>query len=541
MDFRRHPILYVVSLSLLCITPGCSTLYRSTNSQVAVNPVNGDNVRILQDAWNWDEGFHFQDRGKGITWVNMDNNQSVHLIRLEQPHHFSEVHPVFPQRQNPYKFADIGGAAGLAIAGVVGNNRDLNQNIVIGAFVGSAINALAWFMKPTKAYDRSFYFEPLRPIPEGNPQNPPLKIEGFHMRIPQGKHSWHYFENMDKYALERVEFINSSEEAIEIEYSNLDESLNEMLQNQGFQPVPSEGMFHRGEAVQLTGQLTEVREHRVQNIVRYELETEWWIYNAFGLNTDTASVTTSSNWALYNFSNPGFDRALIIEALDQALFQAIESESISDKLNRIEDLESEWTRNWDVIALEQPSAPAGKIAEALESIVTIAADDGHGSGCIIGSNGYIVTNYHVIADGALDYQVHFKDGSQLPAEIVRYHPVYDLALLKVDTTGLRPFQIRRTESIDIGDEAFALGTPYDIDLGASVTKGIVSGRRKDGNRSLIQTDVSISPGNSGGALITVQGELIGIVNEKVLGVGVEGIGFAIPAEAIESALFIDFQ
>jgi serine protease Do len=84
------------------------------------------------------------------------------------------------------------------------------------------------------------------------------------------------------------------------------------------------------------------------------------------------------------------------------------------------------------------------------------------------------------------------------------------------------------EAIAVGEEAYALGTPYDIDLGASVTKGIISGKRKDATRTLIQTDVSISPGNSGGALINEQGTLLGIVNEKVLGMGVEGIGFAIP-------------
>ncbi|MFZ9055260.1 MAG: trypsin-like peptidase domain-containing protein, partial [Flavobacteriales bacterium] len=75
----------------------------------------------------------------------------------------------------------------------------------------------------------------------------------------------------------------------------------------------------------------------------------------------------------------------------------------------------------------------------------------------------------------------------------------------------------------------------------SVTKGIISGKRKDGNRTLIQTDVSISPGNSGGALIDSDGTLIGVVNEKVLGTGVEGIGFAIPAAVLSEALMLEFK
>ena len=63
----------------------------------------------------------------------------------------------------------------------------------------------------------------------------------------------------------------------------------------------------------------------MQNIVRYELETAWWLYNAFGIASDTAHVTTASNWALYNFSNPGFDRDLISEAVVQAMFESLES------------------------------------------------------------------------------------------------------------------------------------------------------------------------------------------------------------------------
>ena len=106
---------------------------------------------------------------------------------------------------------------------------------------------------------------------------------------------------------------------------------------------------------------------------------------------------------------------------------------------------------------------------------------------------------------------------------------------------MTPFALDLSETINVGEEAYAMGTPYDIDLGASVTKGIISGKRKDGERTLIQTDVSISPGNSGGALINAEGVLIGVVNEKVLGLGVEGIGFAIPTHVIEEALSIEFQ
>jgi len=223
------------------------------------------------------------------------------------------------------------------------------------------------------------------------------------------------------------------------------------------------------------------------------------------------------------------------------MFLALENPTLEKRLGRIENLEKEWKKEWETISIPGNTKPAGKVAKALESVVTIAAADGHGSGCIVGTDGYIVTNQHVVSDTALTYTIYFNSGSIAEATILRYHPVYDLALLKVDTTGLQPFALDLSQSINVGEEAYAMGTPYDIDLGASVTKGIISGKRKDGERTLIQTDVSISPGNSGGALINSEGILIGVVNEKVLGLGVEGIGFAIPTHVIEEALSIKFE
>lgn len=541
MQMRKQHGPWMVCLAAAMLSTGCSVLYRSTSSQIAVHPENGSDVKISKDAWDWTEGFHYDPMGQGMTWIDLDNKEPVHLIRLEQEGHFPQVHPLFPVARNPYKIVDAGAALGLSIVGLTGQQRGIQSSIIWGAFIGAAANATALFAQPQRVFDKTYYFEGLNPMPTGNPINPPLKVEGFHMHIPSGDHSWHYFQNMDKYRIDRVEFMSTSDESIEIEYSNLDEGLNATLQNQSFQPPSADGMFQQQAGIQISGQLVGVEEHRVQNIVRYELATEWWVYNPFQIRTDTARISSHSNWALYNFSSPGFDRDLIAEGLNEALFQAIESETFAGKLNRIEDLELEWTKEWDVISVDQPLEPAGKVSSALESVVTVAAADGHGSGCIVSHDGYILTNYHVIADGDLDYQVHFQNGEQLLAQVVRYHPLYDLALLKVDTVGLKPFYINLTQSIDVGEEAYALGTPYDIDLGASVTKGIISGKRKDGNRTLIQTDVSISPGNSGGALISSTGELIGVVNEKVLGMGVEGIGFAIPAFHISDALMLEFK
>lgn len=473
--------------------------------------------------------------------IKLDNSETVHLIRAEKPGHYPIVYPVFPDYANPWKLLDlsltIGGAA-TAAAGVAQDNRSMATGV--GFFTGF-LNAIGLFTPPKKVFARNYLIDPVKALPLASPDKPAIRIEGFHMHIPEGGHTWQYFQDMSQFSENRVEFVSASDEAVDIPYSNLDEDFSKKLIEQGFHSEAAEGMFKDDESILISGQLTEVKENRVQNIVCYQLITDWWVHNAYGMKTDTVHIESKSNWALYNFSNPGFDRELISEALTESMFNALEHPLLNESMQKLEDLEERWKSNWTPITLHPASTPAGKISSALSAVVTIDAEDGHGSGCILSPDGYIVTNHHVVSDPTLDYTVYFDNGKSLPATIVRFHPIYDLALLHVDTVGLQPFCVSLDESINVGEETFAMGTPYDIDLGASVTKGIISGKRKDGERTLIQTDVSISPGNSGGALVHTDGTLIGIVNEKVLGMGVEGIGFAIPTHLIEKALMVRLQ
>ena len=515
---------------------GCSALNFNTKARFIVD--QADNVVISTDAWTWEEGFHYQPEGTDSVVIKLDNSEAVHLIRVEKDGHCPMVTPLFPDFANPWKLLDlsltIGGAA-TAAAGISQENR----NVVTGVgFFTGFLNTIGLFTPPKKVFARHYRIAPPRRMPVASPDDPMVRIEGFHMHIPEGEHSWQYFQDMKEYSEDRIEFVSASDEAVDIPYSNLDEDLTTALSEQGFQSDVLDGMFQHDESILISGQLTRVKENRVQNVVSYHLNTEWWVHNAYGMKTDTVHIEGKSNWALYNFSNPGFDRDLISEALTESMFLALEHPLLNESMRKLENLEERWKSDWTPISLRPATAPAGKISKALASVVTIDATDGHGSGCILSSDGYIVTNHHVVSDPTLDYTVYFDNGQALPASIVRFHPIYDLALLHVDTVGLQPFFISLDESIDVGEETFAMGTPYDIDLGASVTKGIISGKRKDGERTLIQTDVSISPGNSGGALVHTDGTLIGIVNEKVLGMGVEGIGFAIPAHLIQEALMI---
>jgi Do/DeqQ family serine protease len=158
-----------------------------------------------------------------------------------------------------------------------------------------------------------------------------------------------------------------------------------------------------------------------------------------------------------------------------------------------------------------------------------------GSGVIVSSRGYVLTNSHVVAD-ATDIRVALSDGRELAAELIGSDPKSDLAVLKLagKTGRLTPIRIGRSNKIRLGEIVLAIGNPFGV--GQTVTMGIISAKGRSGMgivdyEDFIQTDAAINPGNSGGALINLEGELIGI-NTAILSRtgGYQGIGFAIPTD-----------
>lgn len=156
---------------------------------------------------------------------------------------------------------------------------------------------------------------------------------------------------------------------------------------------------------------------------------------------------------------------------------------------------------------------------------------GAGSGIIITENGYIITCAHVVS-GAENITVKMTDGMEYPATLVGSDTLTDIAVIKIDVTGLPYAIIGDSSGLVVGEDAIAIGNPLG-ELGGTVTNGIISALDReveiDGQTyNLLQTNAAINPGNSGGGLFNLSAELIGVVNAKSSGSGIEGLGFAIP-------------
>ena len=158
--------------------------------------------------------------------------------------------------------------------------------------------------------------------------------------------------------------------------------------------------------------------------------------------------------------------------------------------------------------------------------------EGSGSGIIITSDGYIVTNNHVV-EGAKELKVILNNGKEHDAKLIGADPRTDLAVVKIDVTGIHAATLGDSAQLAVGELAVAIGNPLGNELAGSVTVGVISALNRsitidDRKLNLIQTDAAINPGNSGGALVNNYGEVIGINTVKMSATGVEGIGFAIP-------------
>ena len=167
--------------------------------------------------------------------------------------------------------------------------------------------------------------------------------------------------------------------------------------------------------------------------------------------------------------------------------------------------------------------------------------EGQGSGFVVDKAGYILTNHHVV-DGVGKIDVTTSDGRRLEAEVVGVDPPTDLALLKVDATDLMPIRWGNSEQIVVGSPVWAVGSPFGLQQ--TVTFGIISGKHRvdlHGTRyessvragtaygDLMQSDVALNPGNSGGPLVNSMGDVIG-VNAAILGETYRGISFSIPSK-----------
>jgi putative serine protease PepD len=240
-------------------------------------------------------------------------------------------------------------------------------------------------------------------------------------------------------------------------------------------------------------------------------------------------------WGRYRLMLGPLVAAIVAGAIVVAAALAMGSSTSSTTTNVTADTTANSRAITPGLALQ--GAIVNVVQSVSPSVVQIQDQVGLGSGIVLDSSGYIVTNNHVVT-GAKSLTVTTSDGSRYPAKLVGSFPSDDLAVIKVSGATLEAATFGDSSQLKVGDLAIAIGNP--LGLRSSVTDGIVSAFRQDISEgsngvtlpSVIQTSAAINPGNSGGALVDIQGRVIGIptlaATDPQLGGSAPGIGFAIP-------------
>jgi serine protease Do len=245
-------------------------------------------------------------------------------------------------------------------------------------------------------------------------------------------------------------------------------------------------------------------------------------------------------------SYPSYVVVAIISAIVGALIFSVVFSVTLDRSEDMSDTQAQNTGNITIKPSDSITTVEAVAQKAMSSVVGVTTTEvvqdfwstqevqGVGSGVVVSSDGYILTNSHVISNGtAQKIKVMFMNGEEKEARAVWYDVMMDLAVIKVEGENFDVAQLGNSDVVNIGQLAIAIGNPLGLEFERTVTSGIISGLDRsldidEFNRmeGLLQTDASINSGNSGGPLLNAKGEVIGINTLKIS--SGEGLGFAIP-------------
>ena len=259
------------------------------------------------------------------------------------------------------------------------------------------------------------------------------------------------------------------------------------------------------------------------------LKVDWQIYSKLD-RTVVHSVTTEGA-GKSDDAMPGGGTVPVLTAFSQATRNLLADQKFREIVSRGgEALRETVVKSGDSIFVARKSSTpvSAKAEDWTNAVVTVFAGKGHGSGFVISDN-LILTNHHVVG-GADVVSVKFANGFGVTGKVIAFNSGKDVALVRVDASLPKHFVLNRTIP-PVGSEIYAVGSPLDEKFSATVSRGVISGLREEQNNRLIQSDVNIRPGNSGGPMVDKNGHVVGIaVSGIVVNRVQQGINFFIPID-----------
>jgi S1-C subfamily serine protease len=315
--------------------------------------------------------------------------------------------------------------------------------------------------------------------------------------------------------------------------------VNNMLDNMGYQSE-TPGLFSQYEKnLMIDAEMQEFVIHEVSSICHdRELQMSWIVRDNFGKKLYETSVTGRSQ--VFSNTSDGYSESFE-DALLDALLSLLSDPGLIELQEQVAQLQQQQYERFDELVLPGGAQRiSARPEDLINSQVTLVKKNSHASGCMISPEGHILATYRIL--GQRDkIDVTFSNGKTKQATVLRADPYTNVVLLKCDTSGTAFIRPASTQSIRVGDDVMAIGSPVNKKLSQSLSTGIVSAERTENGVTFLQTDVKISRGANGSPLINQKGELVGIVNEKYTGAGIEGLSFAVSSADIVQRLKLKYS
>jgi S1-C subfamily serine protease len=324
------------------------------------------------------------------------------------------------------------------------------------------------------------------------------------------------------------------------------DDLSKILYESGYIDTVNRIFQDNNNTIYLQAKIRKIDEYVIsagyQSYRKLGLDITWLTYNHFSEVVDSVSF--------YSFSDPFVSEGnnevnyvdMINDVLTQSYFELKQTTTFQERLK----VQTDFTIQEAPLALIRPKNVVKELIDAAQASVIIKrTDGGHGSGFAITQDGYILTNYHVVSGKTegkpSTFKVVLANGIQLDGKIVRYNKARDLAVLKVEYNFEKAFLLSDVKSFKSLSEVYTIGAPKSVELGQSVSLGLISNERVVNNNNLLQVNININGGNSGGPLFEKNGTLQGVIQSKLIGKDTEGVGFAIPSYLVPSYLNINYS
>ncbi|OPY69757.1 MAG: putative periplasmic serine endoprotease DegP-like precursor [Syntrophorhabdaceae bacterium PtaU1.Bin034] len=277
------------------------------------------------------------------------------------------------------------------------------------------------------------------------------------------------------------------------------------------------------------------------------VQVDWELYSkktrdvVLKLTTEGSSTSNGKAQSYQEIFYQAFDMAVGNMLAHNTFYQQVALDSEAPVQKKAEQAMADIKVNFKTVAdlsKKENLSREKLIGNMRSSVVTVFSGSGHGSGFLISEDGYVLTNEHVVG-GASFVNVKFVTGKEVTGQVVRVDKPRDVALIKLEKDFYPYLVLGNTNSINIGEEVFTIGTPLSEDLSQTVTKGIVSSFRVKDEIKYVQSDVNIHPGNSGGPLVSLNKGVIGVcVSGITFGPYTLGLNYFVPIEEAIKALKI---